>query len=154
MKGSKGEYISSYPGFKYHSVILFSVAAPLTEEPHITPLQPPASAPLQLASPLANHRLSSKPVQNQSDEYMEEEPAKDRSIDKQQHNESVPDRGLSHVQNELLPVVTSGQQLCKRFTDHTQAFETSVADQDQHYIQPQIQTSSGALEQIGCCKFV
>ena len=153
MKGSKGEYISSYPGFKYHPVILFSTAAPLIEVPH-TPLQSPVSAPLQLASPLANQRLStSRPVQNQSDEHMEEEPAKNRSMDKQQHNESLPDRGLSHVQNELLPVVTSGQQLSKNVTD-IQAFETSVA-QDQHlYIQPQIQTSSGALEQTGCCKFI
>ena len=121
--------------------------------PH-TSLQSPVSTPLQLASPLVNpDRLStSKPVQNQSDEHMEEEPAKDRSIDKQQHDEPVQDRGLSHLQSELLPVVTSGQQLSRSYTD-TQAFETSVA-QDQHYIQPQIQTSSGALEQIGCCKFI
>ena len=84
---------------------------------------------------------------------MEEEPAKDRSMDKQQHHEPVPDRGLSHVQNELLPEITSGQQLSKNFTDN-QAFETSVT-QDQHlYIQPQIQTTSSALEQIVCCKFI
>lgn len=133
--------------------LCFQTAAMLTEVPH-TPLHTPLRASVQLATPHVGHTPSiSQPTQ--ADVDMEEEPVNERSMAKQQQNEALPDRLLSHAQTEQsVPEVTTSLQLSRSVAD-VQAVQTISVAQDERYnnFNPQLQTSSNTMEQIDCGKF-